>query len=540
MKRITNIVSILSLLFLIQSCDLERTPLDQFSDDKFWVSEDNAMLALTGIYRANLLFNGTGFASDWWDYAGLVMLENASDNCYDRRGMNSDYNRLNNGNLLSNNSIVQSYWKNSYSKIARCNRFLAGIDKLETDPALVNRFKSEVRFIRATQYFYLSQFYHDVPLVTKVLTRDEANTVEKNTRKEIVDFLITEFKETAEGLPRHKDLATTEIGRATKQASLAFLGRTYLGEQNYKEAVNVYKQIIDFGDNIIDSDYTSIFTTANENSAENIFSTQYVQDMTGCGMPQHFYPRKDGGWAILNPTAALFEAYQFIDGTNFSYDNPLYDPTDLSKNRDPRLKASIYYDGAIFCGTEFVCHPDKTSPDLITTRNSTVTGFLMRKYFDESYSGNLVSYGGNIPIIRYAEILLSYLESKIESGEPITQSLLDETINKIRGRASVNMPPITETNPIELRTIVRNERRVELALEGIRYWDLLRWGIAHEIFKGDIYGAPFPNSIVTSPNKEGIVDKYGRWFVDSYDFRKPQDYQWPIPQSEQDINPNLR
>ena len=85
MKRITNIVSILSLLFLIQSCDLERTPLDQFSDDKFWVSEDNAMLALTGIYRANLLFNGTGFASDWWDYAGLVMLENASDNCYDRK-----------------------------------------------------------------------------------------------------------------------------------------------------------------------------------------------------------------------------------------------------------------------------------------------------------------------------------------------------------------------------------------------------------------------------------------------------------------------
>ncbi|WP_293710557.1 RagB/SusD family nutrient uptake outer membrane protein [uncultured Parabacteroides sp.] len=540
MKRITHILSVFVFLLSIQSCDLERAPLDQFSEDQFWTSEDNAMLALTGIYNANILFNGTGFASDWWDYAGLVMLENASDNCYDRRGVNSDYNRLVNGNLLPNNSIVSSYWKNTYAKITRCNRFLAGIENLDADPVLVNRFKSEVRFIRATQYFYLAQFFHDVPLVTKVLTRDEANTVEKSTRRQIVDFIITEFEESAEGLPRFKDLATTEIGRASKQAAMSFLGRVYLGEQDYEKAAGVYKQIIDFGDNAIDPNYASIFTTANENSSENIYSTQYVQDLSGCGMPQHFYPRKDGGWAILNPTASLFEAYQFVDGSDFSYDSPLYDPSDLSKNRDPRLNASIYYDGAIFCGTEFVCHPDKTSPDKITTRNSTVTGFLMRKYFDESYSGNLVSYGGNIPIIRYAEVLLSYLEAKLESGEPITQNLLDETINKIRTRESVNMPPVSETDPAKLRTLLRKERRVELALEGIRYWDLLRWGVAHEVFKGDIYGAPFPGAVTTSPNKEGLVDKYDRWYVDSYGFRNPQDYTWPIPQSEQDINPNLR
>lgn len=540
MKRITNILSVFILLFSIQSCDLERTPLDQFSEDKFWTSEENAMLALTGIYNANLLFNGTGFANDWWDYNGLVMLENASDNCYDRRGANSDYNRLVNGNLLSNNSIVASYWKNTYSKIARCNRFLAGIDKLETNPVLSNRLKSEVRFIRATQYFYLVQFFHDVPLVTKVLTQDEANTVEKNSRQEIVDFMLAEFKQSAEGLPRFKDLTTTEIGRVSKQAAMAFLGRVYLGEQNYKDAADVYKQIIDFGDNSIDPDYASIFTTVNENSSENIFSTQYVQDRAGCGMPQHFYPRKNGGWAILNPTAGLFEAYQFLDGTDFSYESPLYDPLDLSKNRDPRLNASLYYDGAVFCGTEFVCHPDKASPDKITTRNSTVTGFLMRKYFDESYSGSLTSYGGNIPVIRYAEILLSYLEAKLESGDPISRDLLDQTINRIRTRVSVNMPVITETDPTKLRLILRNERRVELALEGIRYWDLLRWRIAGDVFKGDIYGAPFLNSKITSPNKAGVVDKYGRWYVDRYGFRTPQDYKWPIPQSEQDINPNLR
>ena len=102
------------------------------------------------------------------------------------------------------------------------------------------------------------------------------------------------------------------------------------------------------------------------------------------------------------------------------------------------------------------------------------------------------------------------------------------------------MPPVSETDPAKLRTLLRKERRVELALEGIRYWDLLRWGVAHEVFKGDIYGAPFPGAVTTSPNKEGLVDKYDRWYVDSYGFRNPQDYTWPIPQSEQDINPNLR
>ena len=538
MRKIINALLAVVLFQFIHSCDLERYPLDKFAEDDFWTSEDNAMLALTGIYNANILFNYTGFASDWWDYAGLVMLDNASDNSYDRRGANSDFNRLVNGNMLTTNSTISSFWSNSYSKIARCNRFLAGIEKLQADPSVINRFRGEVRFIRACQYFYLTQFFKEVPLVTTLLTKEEANTVSKASHEALVEFLITEFKESADALPRYKDLPSSEMGRATKQAALAFLGRTYLGEHRYSEAAKVYEEIIGYGDNIIDPDYSSIFTTANEGSAEIIFATQYVQDLSGCGMPQHFYPRKDGGWAILNPTASLFEAYQFTDGSDFSYDSPLYNPNDLAKNRDPRLAATIYWDGAIFCGTEFVCHPDKDSPDLITTRNSTVTGFLMRKYFDESYTGDLQGYGGNIPIIRYAEVLLSYLEAKLEAGDNIDQSLLDETINKIRGRASVNMPLVTETNPDKLRPILRNERRVELALEGIRYWDLLRWNIAHEVFNKDVYGAPFPGA--NNANKNGVVDKYGRWYVDTFQFRNPQDYRWPIPQREQDINPNLR
>ena len=233
----------------------------------------------------------------------------------------------------------------------------------------------------------------------------------------------------------------------------------------------------------------------------------------------------------------MFEAYQFTDGSDFSFDSPLYNKDNLGKNRDPRLDYTIYYNGATFKNTVYNSHPDGGSVDATQSGQTTQTGFMMRKYFDESYNGDLRKYGVNIPIIRYPEVLLSYLEAKLEGGEAITRSLLDQTINAVRGRASVQMPPITETNPEKLRTILRNERRVELAMEGIRYWDLRRWGIAHEVLQGKIYGAPFPGrEKVDGDNNQ---DPYGRWYVNKWNFRQ-QDYVWPIPQSEQNINPNLR
>ena len=130
-------------------------------------------------------------------------MEFPTDNAYDRRGTNSNFHKMSDGTLLSNNAYTKAYWENSYAKIARCNRFLEGIGNL-SDPAVVARFTAEARFIRAAQYFYLSQFFQDVPLVTKVLTKDEANTVKKNTKAEITDFIIKEFTEAAADLPRFK------------------------------------------------------------------------------------------------------------------------------------------------------------------------------------------------------------------------------------------------------------------------------------------------------------------------------------------------
>ncbi|SEG40921.1 SusD family protein [Algoriphagus boritolerans DSM 17298 = JCM 18970] len=121
-----------------------------------------------------------------------------------------------------------------------------------------------------------------------------------------------------------------------------------------------------------------------------------------------------------------------------------------------------------------------------------------------------MNYGGNTPVIRYAEVLLSYLEAKLEAGKPISQSDLDATINRVRGRASVAMPPITTTSPAKLRQILRKERSVEMACEGLRYRDLLRWNLAKDVLNADFYGASFPGA-VKKRLKNRQPDPHSRW-----------------------------
>ena len=175
-----------------------------------------------------------------------------------------------------------------------------------------------------------------------------------------------------------------------------------------------------------------------------------------------------------------------------------------------------------------------------TTKQATRTGYSLRKSNPETFEGNLQNSGIDLPIIRYSEVLLSYLEAKLENGDPINQALLDQTINKVRSRASVQMPPITTTDQNKLRTVLRNERRVELAFEGIRYWDLLRWNIAKDVLKGEFYGAPFPDAKNLRVNPSKVRDSQGRWYVTTKNFRPDIDQFWQIPQSEININPNLK
>ena len=529
--------------FVFASCadELDLQPLDSFSSETFWTSESNALLALTGVYRGNISHGVTAAPTDWWSYAGLLFLDMATDNAYDRRGDNAPFTRLSNGQMNANNvNLLDQYWQRSYQKIARSNYFLENVDQTPATEQVIARMKSEARFIRAVQYFYLSQHFGAVPLVTNTLTIEEANTLSKNAKSEVVQFVIDELTSTVEALPQASDLPASEFGRATKQAALGYLGRAQLGDQRFSDAAATYKQIIDFGDHRIDPDYESLFNGTNETSPEIVLSVLFLPDLASNGIMQHAFPAVRGGWHIINPLGSLVESYEFVDGTPFSFDDPQYNPEDVRENRDPRLTYNVLVDGEDFGGATYVTHPDSTNSidQLTTTRQATRTGFGIKKFMLESFSGDIRNSGIDLPLIRYAEVLLSYLEAKLEAGDPIDQALLDATINQVRGRASVNMPPVTETDPDALRTILRRERRNELALEGIRYWDLIRWRTAHEVLQGNFYGASFPDAINLRQDGEE-VDPFSRWFVTEKNFREDADYQWPIPQSEVNINPNL-
>lgn len=533
-----------SALSILSSCDLERYPLTSLSEDVFWNDESNAELALTSCYRGNIT-NGVEYSpSDFWSYHGLLFMEHLTDNAFDRRGENNAFFRISSGYLTNDNSFIKNYWSSAYERIGLCNRFLEGIETLE-DSDTKTRMIAEVRFLRATQYHYLASYFKDVPLVTTSLTGEEANSVVKETQANILAFCVSEFRAAADDLPNFSELTSAEGGRACKQAALGFLGRTYMLMEEWANGASTYKEIIDLGENEIHSTYRQLFEpTTGTNNNENIYYISYLENYFGCGMPQQGLSAKDGGWSLSNPSAGLFEAYGFLDGTEFSYDDPRYNPDNLGENRDPRLDYTIYYNGATFMGTEYRMHPDydaSAKERVDYSSEASKTGYMWRKYFDENTINDLTSYSAVTPIIRYAEILLSYLECLIESGQSITQSDLDLTINAVRGRADVGMPAITETNSDTLRELVRNERRIELAFEGIRYWDILRWGIAGDVLVGEIWGAPYPNS-TTYASTTKFVDPTGncRWYVGRRDFRDPTDYTWPIPLSEQNINPNLK
>lgn len=525
-------------LTLLNACNMDRYPLTSFSKDTFFDSQENVKLALMGLYRGGITYGPDFGASDWWAYTPTILLDGVTDMGYDRRGFNNDIGKLTCGQINESNGWVNELYQKPYRRVSACCRFIEGIDQMGNLNADMERMKAEARFIRAVQYFYLASYYKDVPLVKTVLSLDEANTVSKTPRAQVLQYAIDELKDISTILPRYKDLSASERGRATAQAALVYLARTYLVAKDYKGASTACKQIIDWGDNKLDPNYQKLFYPSGATSSEHIFATQFVDNLAGIGLPQHAYPVKDGGWCLVNATNTLFEAYDFLDGTPFSYEDARFNKDNFGANRDPRLDYTIIYNGSTFRGAIYSCNPESKSADKIGPGQVTQTGYLLRKFFDESWNGDITSYGNNIPLARYADVLMMYLEAEINAGSTVTSALLDQTINAVRAR--VGMPPIKELNPERLLKIIQKERMIEFAFEGLRLWDLSRWGIVEERLNLPIYGSPF---YVTNQDlikkKDGKRDPYDRWYVDTRSFVSGQEY-WPIPLSEKNINPNLR
>jgi len=523
-----NLRVIVSLLFVISlaGCGtdwLDEQPLTSISTATFWKSENDARLALTGIYNQSHIGDNS-YTNDL-----LCMTSATDDGDYKWAGVGVIYS----GYFLPADGMMSTIWNKSYTTIYRANYFLENIESVEMNQDLKKQFIAEARFLRAYQYFYMSVLFGGVPLVTSVITIDEANTLSRNTLDEVVNFTIGELTEAAKDLPATRP--ESERGRVLKAAALAVKGRLLMIQKKWSEAASTYQEIIGSGAHQIDPRYKAIFEEEGETSNEIILSTICIAGLRGNPQNQlNYHPDMYGGYHETVPTQRLVDAFLMNDGLPVE-ESSLYDPANPYANRDPRLYASIFLPNYTeFRGRLF------TETGISAMR---VTGYSWKKYVTEDYEGAFNNSGDDIILLRYAEVLLGYLESKIESGDAITQDLLDQTINKLRAREEVNMPAVTETDPAKLREIVRRERRVELCFERvIRYMDIRRWGLFMESMNQKVYGMKLtddPESY-TEHNVETtgwyrghliVLDKTGTYTADKA--------LMPLPQYEININPNL-
>ena len=521
----------ITLVLLVTFCSgcnkdfFEKQPLDAVSDATFWKTDSDANLALIGCYNLS-----TGATGDFWNWQGVLYLDLAAGNGGEKE---KNPNMITNGSLNSLNNYTALYWKTGYAKIATCNNFLDQIGKITMDESKKAIMVAEVRTIRAYEYFNLALYFGDVPLVQHLLTISEANSVIRAPKADVWAFAEKELTESYTVLPVTRP--TNENGRITSGAALAILGRLQMAEKKWSDAAATYKKIIDYKCYIIDPMFKELFWEVDELSKEIILATQYQKDVYSSQFFQSLFPIMSGGWHQYCPYNNLVKVYECTDGKTIDK-SPLYDPNNPYNNRDPRLDYSIMVsDRTVFQGRTFISRPGSGAPDDMTLFNT--DGYSINKYCDENFTGSLQNCGINVMLIRYAEVLLSYLESKLESGATIDQALLDQTINLVRGRAAVKMPPVANTDPDALRVIVRRERRVEFAFEGLRYYDILRWGIAADELTGVFSGMKLTNApanYTTYP-----IDNEGYYKFDTKNFKKGTNELWPIPQSELDINKNL-
>jgi len=517
-------------MLVVSGCSdewLDEQPLAQLSESSFWASESDAMLALTGVYRGGNVGHNT------YTNELLIMASHTDDSGYKNGAVGVIYSGyLNPGD----GQVVQAIWQRAYATIFKANYFLENIDRVQMDEAVKAQMIAEVRFLRAYEYFYMSVLYGGVPLITKVLTIEETNSQTRNSLEEVVNFAISELTEAARVLPVSRP--ENERGRILKAAALTVKGRLLMIHKRWAEAASTFREVIDLNEHIIDPRYKELFEEKGETSKEIILSTNCIAGLYGNPQNQlNYHPEFYGGYQEDNVFQGLVDAFQMIDGKSID-ESPLYNPAKPYENRDPRLYASIFLPGyTVFRGRLWEGTP--LNSNLIGT-----TGYGWKKYVTEDYTGAQNSSGDDIIHIRYAEVLLSYLESVLEAGQPVTQALLDETINQVRGREAVKMPPITETNPDKLRELVRNERRVEFCLERlIRYMDIRRWGIFMEVMNTKFYGMKLTDDPDNYTEKKvETVGKYRGHYIaiDKTGTIKPENALIPIPLYEININPSLQ
>lgn len=511
---------ILVFVMPLLSCEdfLVKAPLDQPSVETFWETPEQAEMWVNNLYRVNLNSN-TGLQG-----VSVTTAEAYSDNAWGRATIAA--NNIANGRFETNDSHVNSMW--SYTNIRLALEFFEYIDLVPgITEAQKNELSGQVRFLLAYEYYKLATRFRDVPLVTDPLGIDESD-VGKTPKAEVVEYILEQLDLAITTLP--ESWPDSHTGRATKGAAQFLKTRVLLYNERWSEAAETARQVIDSGMYQLHPNFNELFLAEFDNQKDGvILEVQYEDQVYTHTMSLRYSPVMFNAHALIQPTPQLVNAFKMEDGLSID-ESPLYDPARPFDNRDPR-----FYDTFLWHGETL----NETLPPLDLT-GSEMNFSYTYVYFKKgivSFRDRIRAMHTNWNLFRYADLLLMYAEAQNEATGP--DDSVYNAIDKVRERAG--MPAVDRvrySDQASLRSFIRNERRVELAAEGLRYDDIIRWRVAEDVLNVDL------TSLDLSLWENGPIDENGDPIltvrpVEQRTFDPSKHYVWPIPQDAIDRSENL-
>ncbi|WP_428329439.1 RagB/SusD family nutrient uptake outer membrane protein [Mucilaginibacter sp.] len=474
MKKIFNIniysAALTVALFCSVSCKksaLNTVNPNSQTTETFWKTSSDAVEGINAVY-GSLIIDGS-----YMRFSPVI--ENTRG---DDMTSNSPWDQIYNCgkfNLASSGFTSSIAWTAYYQGILRANEVLKYVPAITMDAALKNRILGQAYFLRALYYFHLADFYKNVPMPLTPAESSSDYTVKQQPQAVVWQQVISDFQKAADLLPTsYTNLSSVDnqVGRATKGAALAFLGKTYLFTKNYTAAAAEFKAVIDMGIYSLMPNYYDNFFLNAENNAESIFEVQFSRDAGGTDLGWGGEP--SSGWGRTSARAVTFGAASFgfgdVQPSAALYNEYLQEATTTGAV-DPRLDVTMYYNkpGEKLYGVNFAT---------AYAGSSSLNALWCHKY-ENGDIGQANEYdwrsGINERLMRYADVLLMYAECLNEQG---STAAAYPYIQMVRSR--VQLPDLATTKPnmtqAQMRDQLGHERFLELSLEGHRFDDILRWG----------------------------------------------------------------
>lgn len=558
-RKLNRHLTVVLLTLFLSSCGedfLTQLPQDKLTADTFYKTDADFIAAANGVYDALIQRNEAEF---------VCMLDMATPFA-DCGGIRLDVYQIRQTNGVI--SIDDNYWGSNtfwpifYNVISRANNVLENVDieDSEVSDRIRKRTKGEVLFLRAYAYFNLVQLFGDVPLITSVLPYEDLQQP-RSPKEDVYEQIIDDLSDAAALLPGVKAYrGTPDLGRASKGAANALLGKVYLYMEEWNIAETILDGVIESNDYMLEPHFVDLFWPDTENGIESIFEVQYNSyDPDGEGdrnrWPQYAgFPAASNtywtsGWNYQHPTEYYCDLFETVNGYgvkstfisksanpiiaggfdfefSFQTDDPTFDASKPYDIRDPRLKWTAWFDNTPYIVEDYnqrsACEEVNFNRSYSKTSNHTSVKYLTGKVSPQDDSDM------NMIVIRYADVLLMAAEAKLEQNKLNPAVSL---INRVRQRPSVAMPTVQEVGANQgidisgdqdnLRRYLRDERYRELGFEwGHMYFDQLRW----RIFDDE-------------------MEKY--WVAERNGFDHPafvwddRWWLWPIPADEMGRNENL-